>query len=105
MFRALSIASLAALALAACASAPLRYVDSDGKEYAGSLDPATNSMTAQIGAKQYRGPFTVNEWGQAKSRLTAAGSDPLLCTFYIQVLKVKGTCTDLAGGEYSVVTR
>lgn len=105
MLRRLAIASLAALAFSACVSAPLRYVDGAGKEYPGTLDPATNSMTAQIGAKQYRGPFTVNDWGQAKSRLTAAGSEPLYCAFYIQVLKVKGTCTDLAGGEFTLQSR
>jgi hypothetical protein len=96
---------LAALALAACASSVVRYVDAGGKEYAGAVDPISNSMTAHIGDKTYRGPYRVNEWGQAKSTLTAPGSDPLYCDFQYQALKLKGTCTDLAGGEYTVQTR
>lgn len=105
MFRTSLIVLFAALVLSACASSAVRYVDASGKEYAGAVDPVTNSMTAQIGNRIYRGPYRVNEWGQAKSTLTAPGSDPLYCDFQYQALKLKGTCTDLAGGEYMVQTR
>jgi hypothetical protein len=105
MVRTPLIALVAALVLIACASSAVRYVGADGKEYPGAVDPLTNSMTAQIANKMYRGPYRVNEWGQAKSTLTAAGVDPLYCDFQYQALKLKGTCTDLAGGEYTVQTR
>lgn len=100
-----SYAAVIVLALAACASSGVRYTDPAGKEYSGAVDPATHTVTAHIGGKAYRGPYTVNEWSQAKSTLTAPGADPLYCSFYYQGLKVKGSCTDLAGGEYSMQSR
>lgn len=105
MPRSLHFAAFALLALGACASSTVRYIDPAGKEYAGAVDPATHSMTAHIAGKVYRGPFQVNEWGQAKSTLTSTDSEPLYCTFRYQGLKVKGACTDLAGGDYSMQSR
>lgn len=105
MRKTLLAASFAALLLEACASSGLRYVDGAGREYPGTIDPVRYTMTAQIGAKLYRGPFTVKDWSQAKATLTSPGADPLYCDFQYQVLKVKGTCTDLAGGDYSMQSR
>jgi len=105
MSRTLLIALLGAAVLSACASSVVRYVDANGKEYAGAVDRVTNSMTAHIGNRTYRGPYRLNEWGQAKSTLTAAGGEPLYCDFQFQALKLKGTCTDLAGGDYTVQSR
>jgi hypothetical protein len=101
----LFFALLAVLALGACASTAVRYTDPTGKEYAGTIDPVRNSLTAQIGSKVYRGPFRANEWGQAKSTLTSAGSDPLYCDFVFRAVKVQGSCTDLAGGDYRMQSR
>ena len=105
MIRISLIILLSALVLAACASSVVRYVDANGKEYPGAVDPVTNSMTAQIGGKTFRGPYRVNEWGQAKATLNAAGADPLYCDFQYKALKLKGTCTNLAGSDYTVQTR
>ncbi len=105
MLRNLVLASLALLCLGACASNGVRYVDPSGKEYTGAIHPVTNTITADIKGKAYRGPFQVNDWGQAKSTLTSAGADPLYCDFHFQALKVKGTCTDLSGGDYSLRSR
>ncbi|MGE5523853.1 MAG: hypothetical protein ACM3SS_09055 [Rhodospirillaceae bacterium] len=105
MYKKLVPATLLLAMLGACASPAVRYIDSAGKEYPGAIEPLTNSITAQIGSKAYRGPFTVNEWGQAKSTLTATGGEPLYCNFQYRALKVKGTCTDLAGSEFTLQSR
>lgn len=96
---------LALLALGGCASSAVRYVDDQGKEYAGTLDAATNSQTAHIDGKVYRGPFKVNEWSQGKSILTGPGEDRLRCDFHYQVLKFRGTCETLTGREYQMMSR
>jgi len=96
---------LAVLALGGCAASAVRYVDNQGKEYSGTLNPATNSQTAEIDGKLYRGPYKVNEWSQGKSTLAGPGDDKLYCDFHYQVLKVKGTCETLTGREYQMMTR
>ena len=105
LHRSLVLLPLAVLALGGCASSAIRYTDDRGQEYTGTLDPATNSQTAQIDGKLYRGPYKVNEWSQAKSTLARPTDDKLYCEFYYQVLKVKGTCADLAGREYRMQSR
>lgn len=95
----------AVIALAACAGTGVRYVDASGTTYAGTVDPLTQRVTADIAGRTYRGPLQVNDWGQARSILTAAGADPLYCTFQYRGLKVAGSCTDLAGGEYAMESR
>ncbi len=105
MLRPFLTALSAILLLGACASTVVRYIDPAGKEYPGSVDPLRNTITAYIGDKTYRGPYRANDWGQARSTLTAAGGEPLYCDFYYKGLKVQGTCTDLTGGEYRLQSR
>jgi hypothetical protein len=95
----------AALLLGACASSSVRFIDEGGKEYPGSVDAARNAVTVTIGGKEYSGRYEVNDWSQARSTLTAAGGERLYCDLRYQLLKVKGRCTDLAGGDYRVESR
>lgn len=100
-----ALATLALLALAACASKGVSYVDAAGLSYVGALDTMSDTLTAEIAGKVYRGPIKANQWGQAKATLTSAGSEPLYCDFQYHVLKVKGRCTNLAGAEYDMQSR
>jgi hypothetical protein len=93
------------LALAACASKGVSYVDAAGQSYLGALDTIRDTLTAEIAGKVYRGPIRANQWGQAKATLTSAGSEPLYCDFQYHGLKVKGRCTNLAGAEYDMQSR
>ena len=103
----LTCASLCAIAtlFAGCASDALRYTDASGRQYDGEVERLRNSITARIDGRLYRGPFNVNDWGQGKATLASPGRDPLYCELYFQGMKVKGKCTDLAGGDYVVQSR
>jgi hypothetical protein len=93
---------LCAALLAGCASSGVRYTDDQGRTYAGSVDPLTNTMTADIAGKRYRGPYTVNDWGQGKATLAGPGDEKLYCNFAYRLMKVKGTCATYGGYEYHV---
>lgn len=91
--------------LAGCAALPLTYTDGAGKTYEGAIDPAKNSITAAIGGRQYRGDYQLNQWNRARTTLTAPGAEPLYCEFLVEVRKVRGRCTDLAGADYAIASR
>lgn len=90
--------------LAGCASS-LRYVDPEGREHSGTLNPATSAMTAQIDGRVYQGHFTVDLWGQSRAVLTAADKEKLYCKFVYHVRDVDGTCTTPMGRSYDFASR
>lgn len=91
--------------LTGCASEPLRFTDPGGKVYYGALNSASNSLKAEINGKTYQGGFRIIEWTRAKATLNAPGAEPLLCEFVIDLLRVRGSCTDLVGGDYVLQSR
>jgi len=104
LLRTITVAGVAAILLAGCAS-PLRYVDPEGKEHSGMLNPMMNSMTAQIDGKHYEGHFNVDMWGQSRATLAAANRETLFCKFIYRIQKVAGTCTTPMGRSYDFQSR
>lgn len=89
--------------VAGCATVtPVSYVATGGETYTGTVDRVHSRITANIGGRTYRGDYRISEWTRTRVTLNAPGAEPLYCELWVDLRRVRGTCTDLTGSDYTV---